>query len=168
MLSLLKNSCKNAYSESNSHSWPDSCHWKCMVLLSSEHSSVPRGTSVCPQSSLRHFLMRVCQIPHSFPTPYSTSSSVTLSNKSCQQILEKIVAKREFPQFLPLNLKLDLHLHYYVPFPQFQWRVSHSSKAASSVCIWITFCLTSSRTTSLTVSSLCIFNLLYRFVNISI
>lgn len=71
--------------------------------------------------------------PHSFPTPYSTSSSVTLSITSCQQILEKIVAKREFPQFLPLNLKLDLHPHCCVLFPQLQRKVSLSSKAASSV-----------------------------------
>lgn len=104
-----------------------------MALTAGEHSSAPRGTSVCPESPLCHFLTRVFQVPHSFPTLYSTSSSVTFSITSCQQILEKIVAKREFPQFLPLNLKLDLHPHCCVLFPQLQRKVSLSSKAASSV-----------------------------------
>lgn len=82
------------------------------ALISTKHSTLPRDTSVLLISLSVPFPMWLFQIPHSFQTPYPTSSPVTLSNKSCQQILEKTEARREFPQFLPPSLKLVLHPHW--------------------------------------------------------
>lgn len=84
--------------------------------LSQMLSSTQRCFCVHSVLSLCHFPMWLFQVPHSSQTLYPTSS-VTLGNTSCQQILEKTEARREFFHFLPANLELDLYPHppFYVP-----------------------------------------------------
>lgn len=82
-----------------------------MALNSTKHSTLPRDTSVLLNYLSVPFPLWLFHIPPSFQTPHPTSSSVILSNKSCQQVLVETEARREFPQFLPPNLKLVLPPH---------------------------------------------------------
>lgn len=106
-----------------------------MTLISTKHSMLPRDFSVCTQAPLcdifqcgtfRYpaFLKLLTLLP---PPPLLAAN---LASRSCQQISEKTEA-REFPQFLPPNLKLDL-LPFLPSCCSNGRRVS--SKAASSLC----------------------------------
>lgn len=68
-------------------------------LMSIKHSSLPRDCCACSVISA------VFQGGYSdsplFSNSYSTSSTLTFSNKSRQHIVEKTEGRREFPQFLP-------------------------------------------------------------------